>query len=84
MSFSRTSDFNFSLNYVKTDGTMEDFGTTHIAIAKVAGLTDTIKKFDGSGIDRPKVKVTLQLSESGVVSATDAIATIEQQSFTGK
>ena len=84
MSFSRTSDFNFSLNYVGTDETMQDFGTTNIAIAKVTGLTDTAKKLDGSGIDRPKVKVTLQLSESGIVSATDAIATIEQQSFTGK
>jgi len=84
MSFTRTSDFNFSLNYAKLgDEIARDFGPTNIAISKITGLTDAIKRFNDVGLDRPKVKVTLQLSESGIVSATDAIATIEQQSFTG-
>jgi hypoxia up-regulated 1 len=84
MSFPRTSDFNFSLNYVSLDETTQDFGVTNIATAKISGLTDAIKQFNEVGIDRPKVKVTLQLVESGIVSIMDAIATIEQQSFTGK
>ena len=81
MSFSRTNDFNFSLNYYEIT---EDFGSTNIAIAKITGLTDAIKQFNDAGVDRPKVKVTLQLSDSGIVSVIDSIATIEQQSFTGE
>ncbi|CAI2179762.1 6593_t:CDS:10 [Funneliformis geosporum] len=85
MSFPRTSDFNFSLNYAKLDDEIaRDFGPTNIAISKITGLTDAIKQFNDVGVERPKVKVTLQLSESGLVSATDAIVTIEQQSFADK
>ncbi|RIA89435.1 Hsp70 protein [Glomus cerebriforme] len=84
MSFPRISDFNFSLNYAILDEATKDFGSANIAIAKITGLTAAIKQFNDDGVDRPKVKVTLQLSESGIVSATDAIATIEQQSFTDK
>ncbi|CAG8702166.1 8059_t:CDS:2, partial [Funneliformis mosseae] len=85
MSFPRTSDFNFSLNYAKLDDEIaRDFGPTNIAISKITGLTDAIKQFNDVGVDRPKVKVTLQLSDSGLVSATDAIVTIEHQSLADK
>ncbi|RGB32887.1 Hsp70 protein [Rhizophagus diaphanus] len=84
MSFPRTSDFNFLLNYAIPDEVTKDFGPTNIAITKITGLTAAIKQFNDVGVERPKVKVTLQLSESGIVSATEAIATIEHQSFTDK
>lgn len=84
MSFPRTSDFNFSLNYVISDEITKDFGPANIAIAKITGLTAAIKQFNDDGVERPKVKVSLQLSESGIVSVIDAIATIEHQSFTGE
>ncbi|CAB5395824.1 unnamed protein product [Rhizophagus irregularis] len=66
------------------DEVTKDFGPTNIAITKITGLTAAIKQFNDVGVERPKVKVTLQLSESGIVSATEAIATIEHQSFTDK
>ncbi|KAF0478530.1 HSP70-domain-containing protein [Gigaspora margarita] len=85
MSFKRTSDFNFSINYGNlNENILNDFGSTEIATAKVTGLSDIVKEHNDNGIEQPKVKVTLQLSDSGIVSVIDAIATIEHQTISDK
>ncbi|CAG8535790.1 17297_t:CDS:2 [Dentiscutata heterogama] len=85
MSFKRTSDFNFSINYGNlNENVLKDFGPTDIAVAKVTGLSDITKKHNDNGIEQPKVKVTLQLSDSGIVSVIDAVATFEHQTISDK
>ncbi|CAG8574514.1 8554_t:CDS:10 [Cetraspora pellucida] len=84
MSFKRTSDFNFSLNYKLNENMLKDFGPTDIAIAKVTGLSEVVKKYSDNDAERPKVKVTLQLSDSGLMSVIDAGATIEHQTISDK
>ncbi|CAG8741863.1 16987_t:CDS:2, partial [Racocetra fulgida] len=55
MSFKRTSDFNFSLNYGKlNENVLKDFGPTDIAIAKVTGLSDVVKQHSDNDAERPK------------------------------
>ncbi|CAG8495404.1 2173_t:CDS:10 [Ambispora gerdemannii] len=87
MTFKRTTDFEFGLNYGQFVQEMDtDFGPKEIVIAQVNGLSEAIEKFKDVSVERPKVKVTIQLSDSGIVSATDAIATIatEQTSLADK
>ncbi|KAG9295442.1 hypothetical protein G9A89_013471 [Geosiphon pyriformis] len=87
MTFKRTSDFEFALNYSNTvKETISEFGPTDIASVQVIGLSEAIKQLQDVSVERPKVKVTLELSDSGTLSATDAIATIatEQTSFADK
>ncbi|CAG8539513.1 9442_t:CDS:10 [Ambispora leptoticha] len=87
MTFKRTTDFEFGLKYGQLVQEMDtDFGPKDIAIAQVNGLSEAIERFKDVSVERPKVKVTIQLSDSGILSATDAIATIatEQTSLADK
>ncbi|CAG8769043.1 16209_t:CDS:2, partial [Acaulospora morrowiae] len=85
MSFKHTSDFNFTLKYGNLSENVEkNFGPKDIIISKITGLADAIKRFEDTSSEKPKVKVTLQLSESGFVTSKDAVLTIEQQTFTDK
>ncbi|CAG8529838.1 6183_t:CDS:10 [Diversispora eburnea] len=85
MTFKRVTDFDFMIQYGKlNEAVAKDFGPKDIATFKITGLIDAFKKFEDIDSEKPKVKVTLQLSESGFVTATDAIATLEQPTFTDK
>ncbi|RHZ78735.1 hypothetical protein Glove_156g20 [Diversispora epigaea] len=85
MTFKRITDFDFMIQYGKlNEAVTKDFGPKDIATFKIMGLIDAFKKFEDIGSEKPKIKVTLQLSESGLVTATDAIATIEPPTFTDK
>ncbi|KAG2181833.1 hypothetical protein INT44_008649 [Umbelopsis vinacea] len=76
----KQSDFEFDLVYGKTL-TEEDkkLGLDHISTVKVSGLTQALKnhKADSANADdEPKVKVSIELSDSGILSVTDASVSI--------
>ncbi|KAI9288726.1 heat shock protein 70 family [Umbelopsis sp. AD052] len=76
----KQSDFEFDLVYGKTL-TEEDkkLGLDHISTVKVSGLTQALKnhKADPANADdEPKVKVSIELSDSGILSVTDASVSI--------
>ncbi|CAO3565139.1 unnamed protein product [Mortierella alpina] len=78
MSFKRVTDFGFDLKYGEVPGEHEkDISNREIAHVSLSGLTDAINKFKDISVATPKVKVTIELSNSGVVTIRDATATIE-------
>ncbi|KAF9923520.1 hypothetical protein FBU30_006442 [Linnemannia zychae] len=78
MSFKRVTDFGFDLQYGEVSPADDAELSNHeIAHVSVTGLTDAINKFKDISVATPKVKVTIELSDSGVVSVQEAIATIE-------
>ncbi|KAF9953294.1 hypothetical protein BGZ72_005512 [Mortierella alpina] len=78
MSFKRVTDFGFDLQYGVVSGENEgEISNREIAHVSLSGLTDAINKFKDISVATPKVKVTIELSNSGVVSVREATATIE-------
>ncbi|CAO3677928.1 unnamed protein product [Umbelopsis vinacea] len=72
----KMSDFEFDLVYGKTlDEEDKKLGLDHISSVKVTGLTQAVKdhKTEPSVTDEElKVKVSIELSDSGILSVTDA------------
>ncbi|KAF9930977.1 hypothetical protein BGZ75_003420 [Mortierella antarctica] len=78
MSFKRVTDFGFDLQYGEVSGEIEgEISNREIAHVSLSGLTDAINKFKDISVATPKVKVTIELSNSGVLTVRDATATIE-------
>ncbi|KAK3820162.1 MAG: Hsp70 protein-domain-containing protein [Benniella sp.] len=78
MTFKRVTDFGFDLEYGDVPHTQEgEIGSREIAHVSLSGLTDAINKFKDVSVASPKVKVTLELSDSGILNVQEAIATIE-------
>ncbi|KAF9344770.1 hypothetical protein BGX26_003933 [Mortierella sp. AD094] len=78
MSFKRITDFGFDLQYGQvTESQERELTDKQIAHFSLSGLTEAINKFKDVSVATPKVKVTIELSESGVLSVQEAIATIE-------
>ncbi|KAG0204232.1 hypothetical protein BGX28_003760 [Mortierella sp. GBA30] len=81
MSFKRVTDFGFDLQYGELSGAHAgELLSKEIAYVSLAGLTDATNKFKDVSVATPKVKVTLELSDSGVLSVQEATATIETDS----
>ncbi|KAG0254523.1 hypothetical protein BG011_005685 [Mortierella polycephala] len=81
MSFKRVTDFNFDLQYGQVAEAHEgEITNKDIAHVSLTGLTEAINKFKDVSIATPKVKVTIELSNSGILSVQEAIATIETDS----
>jgi hypoxia up-regulated 1 len=83
MTFNRDTDFEFEVAY----GKEADAGLDGIAKVKVSGLTEAMKKhkddIKNSEIP-PKVRVTFELSNSGIVSVPEATLQIGKLTFKGK
>ncbi|KAI8388389.1 heat shock protein 70 family [Radiomyces spectabilis] len=81
MSFKRQSDFTFDINYAKTAEEQDkDVGLDKIGHVKVTGLTAALEKHQDdikSSENPPKVRVTIEMSDSGIVSVPEASVTIE-------
>ncbi|KAG0332948.1 hypothetical protein BG004_001029 [Podila humilis] len=81
MSFKRVTDFGFDLQYGQVgEGHEGELSSKDIAHVSLSGLTEAINKFKDVSVATPKVKVTIELSESGILSVQEAIATIETDS----
>ena len=81
MSFKRITDFGFDLQYGQVSAAHgAELSGQEIAHVSLTGLTEAINKFKDISVATPKVKVTIELSESGILSVQDAIATIETDS----
>jgi hypoxia up-regulated 1 len=82
MTFNRVTDFEFELAY----GKYADAGLKDIAKVKITGLTEAMKKhkddIKASEIP-PKVRITLELSNSGIISVPEATLQIGKLTFTG-
>ena len=83
ITFDRISDFEFDIAY----GKEADIGLDAIAKVKVTGLTEAMKKhkddIKASEIP-PKVLVTFDLSNSGIISVPEAILHVGKVTFKGK
>ncbi|KAF9432127.1 hypothetical protein BGZ76_011239 [Entomortierella beljakovae] len=78
MSFKRITDFGFDLQYGQVPESLaSEIADEQIAHISLSGLTEAINKFKDVSIATPKVKVTLELSDSGILNVQEAIATIE-------
>ncbi|KAF9300744.1 hypothetical protein BGZ74_007542 [Mortierella antarctica] len=81
MSFKRVTDFGFDLQYGQVgEGHEGELSKTDIAHVTLSGLTEAINKFKDVSVATPKVKVTIELSDSGILSVQEAVATIETDS----
>ncbi|KAG0376653.1 Hypoxia up-regulated protein 1 [Mortierella sp. AD032] len=81
MSFKRITDFGFDLQYGEVPAVHgAELSSQEIAHVSLSGLTEAINKFKDVSVATPKVKVTIELSESGILSVQEAIATIETDS----
>ncbi|KAF9161259.1 lumenal Hsp70 protein, partial [Actinomortierella ambigua] len=80
VSFKRVTDFDFDLQYGEADPALaKDLASREIAHVSLAGLTAAVEKYKDVSLSTPKVKVTLELSDSGVLSVQEAVATIEME-----
>lgn len=83
MTFNRVNDFDFDIAYGKD----ADAGFTDLAKVKITGLTEAMKKhkddIKNSEIP-PKVRVTFELSSSGIVSVPEATLQIGKLTFKGR
>ncbi|RUS24532.1 hypothetical protein BC938DRAFT_473441 [Jimgerdemannia flammicorona] len=78
MNFKRTTDFDFELKYGKlSDKDDKAFGLADIVRVQITGLTNVTSKIKDPNAERPKVRVSIELSDSGIISVTEASATIE-------
>lgn len=83
MTFNRATDFEFDVAYGKYSGS----GMDSIAKVKVTGLTEAMKKHKDdikSSEIPPKVRVTFELSSSGIVSVPEATLQIGKLTFKEK
>lgn len=81
MSFKRVTDFGFDLQYGQVSAAHgAELSGQEIAHVSLTGLTEAINKFKDISVATPKVKVTIEISDSGILSVQDAIATIETDS----
>ncbi|KAI9021643.1 Hsp70 protein-domain-containing protein [Phycomyces nitens] len=77
VTFKRTSDFEFELVYGKHAGKEN---LDKIAKIKVTGLTDAVEKYSEeikAAENPPKVRVTIEMSDSGLISVPEASVSIE-------
>ncbi|KAG0281064.1 Hypoxia up-regulated protein 1 [Linnemannia exigua] len=66
MSFKRITDFGFDLQYGEVSAAHgAELTGQEIAHVSLSGLTEAINKFKDVSVATPKVKVTIELSESG-------------------
>ncbi|KAG0235393.1 hypothetical protein BGW42_005372 [Actinomortierella wolfii] len=80
VSFKRVTDFDFDLQYGDVDPELaKDLASKEIAHVSLSGLTAAVEKYKDVSVSTPKVKVTLDLSDSGILSVKDAVATIEME-----
>lgn len=83
MTFNRVNDFDFEVSYGKD----ADAGLDSIAHVKVTGLTEAFKKhkddIKNSEIP-PKVRVTFELTNSGLITIPEATLQIGKATFKGK
>lgn len=83
MTFNRVSDFEFNLAYGKD----ANAGMDDIAKVKISGLTEAMKKhkddIKNSEIP-PKVRVTFELSNSGMISVPEATLQLGKLTFKEK
>ncbi|KAL7317979.1 lumenal Hsp70 protein [Mucor circinelloides] len=83
MTFNRVNDFEFDLSYGKNSAA----GVDGIARVKVTGLTEAMKKhkddIKASEIP-PKVRISIELSNSGLVSVPEATLQIGKLTFKEK
>ncbi|KAG1089009.1 hypothetical protein G6F42_020100 [Rhizopus arrhizus] len=83
MTFNRVNDFEFDLSYGKNSAA----GVDGIAKVKVTGLTEAMKKhkddIKASEIP-PKVRISIELSNSGLVSVPEATLQIGKLTFKEK
>jgi hypoxia up-regulated 1 len=82
MTFNRVTDFDFDLAYAKDSNAAVD----GLAKVKITGLTETMKKhkddIKASEIS-PKVRITFELSNSGILSIPEASLHIGKLTFKG-
>lgn len=82
MTFNRVNDFEFDLSYGKNSAA----GVDGIAKVKITGLTEAMKKhkddIKASEIP-PKVRISIELSNSGLVSVPEATLQIGKLTFKG-
>jgi hypoxia up-regulated 1 len=71
MTFKKTDDFKFGIDYEM--GT----GVKRIVDIEVGGLKEAVLKYKDSSIGDPKVKVQINLNESGILEVTNAIASFD-------
>ncbi|KAG2214044.1 hypothetical protein INT46_004959 [Mucor plumbeus] len=83
MTFNRVNDFEFDLSYGKNSAA----GVDGIAKVKISGLTEAMKKhkddIKASEIP-PKVRISIELSNSGLVSVPEATLQIGKLTFKEK
>lgn len=83
MTFNRVNDFDFEISY----GKYADAGLDSIAKVKISGLTEALKKhkddIKNSEIP-PKVRITFELTNSGIITVPEAILQIGKATFKGK
>ncbi|KAF1804289.1 heat shock protein 70 family [Mucor lusitanicus] len=83
MTFNRVNDFEFDLSYGKNSAA----GVDGIAKVKITGLTEAMKKhkddIKASEIP-PKVRISIELSNSGLVSVPEATLQIGKLTFKEK
>lgn len=78
VTFKRVTDFGFDVEYGNIpEAHKGEIGSKQIAHVTVSGLTDAISKFNDVSVASPKVKVTMELTDSGILDIQEAIATIE-------
>ncbi|KAK9721782.1 lumenal Hsp70 protein [Basidiobolus ranarum] len=78
MNFNRNSDFQFEVQYGKLKENYEQgFGPKEMVKVHVGGLTKGLKALEETSVSKPKVQVSLRLNKSGILTITDAIATVE-------
>ena len=85
MNFKRTSDFDFTVKYSQAPDSETNVNPAEIALAKISGLAEAITQFKDVNADKRKVRVGIQLSDSGLVTVGEAVAEVEvEPSLTGK
>ncbi|ORZ27841.1 Hsp70 protein-domain-containing protein [Lobosporangium transversale] len=78
MSFKRVTDFSFDLEYGQVSNEHEaELTSKQIAHVSLSGLTEAINKFKDVSVTTPTVKVTIELSDSGLLGVGEAVASIE-------
>lgn len=75
----KSSDFEFDVVYGKTlKGEDSELGLDHIATVKISGLTQALKthKTDVAKDEENKVRVSVEMSDSGLLSVPEASITV--------
>ncbi|CEG73106.1 hypothetical protein RMATCC62417_08549 [Rhizopus microsporus] len=83
MTFNRNTDFDFDIEYGKD----ADAGMRKLAQVQISGLTAAMEKHKDdikASEHPPKVRVTFDLSDSGILSVSEAILSVEKPTFKDK